>query len=263
MSCSRSVMVAKNAELIPQSQPNLLRMTEITSADRIPHMAKTIHDRIQERLEALKLNPSAASLKAGLSREAVRKLLGNREQIPNGKTLFKLARALEVSEQWLLSGSDNEPASLANHNASKPEVPHRYEMPNDVPVMGTAAGSHLRGAFQISTDPVDYVRRPPALMNARNIYSLYVEGSSMEPQYFPGDLIYVHPDKPARFGDAVIVQCQTSQNGSTEATIGIYSKRNGENITIKKHNPAAEIEIAKDSIVSIHKVLTLNEIFGV
>ena len=263
MSCSRNVMAAEDAELFPQSQPNSLRMTDFHVADRIPHMAKTIHDRIQERLDVLGLNPSAASLKAGLSREAVRKLLGNREQLPNAKTLFKLAQALEASEQWLLTGNDQESATRQDHHASKPEMPLRHEMPNDVPVMGTAAGSHLRGAFQLSADPVDYVRRPPALMNARNIYSLYVEGSSMEPQYFPGDLIYIHPDKPARFGDAIIIQCQLSRDGPTEATIGIYARSSPESITIRKHNPAAEIEISKAHILYLHKVLTLNEIFGV
>ncbi|NTF87522.1 helix-turn-helix domain-containing protein [Agrobacterium rhizogenes] len=225
-------------------------------------MAKTIHDRIQERLDIMGLNPSAASLKANLSREAVRKLLANRDQLPTGKTLFKLAQALEVSEQWLLTGEDKASSSRSETQSQPAELPLRHEMANDVPVMGTAAGSHLRGAFQLSTDPVDYVRRPPALMNARNIYSLYIEGSSMEPQFWPGDLVFVHPDKPPRFGDAVVIQCQVN-GGQMEATIGIYSKRTPEKISIRKHNPTADIEIARETILSIHKVLTLNEIFGI
>ena len=42
--------------------------------------------------------------------------------------------------------------------------------------MGTAAGAMLgKGAFQLSSDVVDYVRRPQALTGARGVYALYVE----------------------------------------------------------------------------------------
>lgn len=238
-------------------------MTQKHGADRIPHMAITIHDRIQQRLDALGLNPSAASLKGGMSRETIRKLLANKDQLPNGKTLFKLAIALEVSEQWLLTGSEKTTAQDNGGRLAGPEMPLRHEMPNDVPVMGTAAGSHKGGAFQMTTEPVDYARRPPSLMNARNVYSLYVEGSSMEPQYWPGDLIFVHPDKPPRFGDAVVVQMKMAKNSQMEAMIGIYSKRTPEDIFVQKHNPADFIKIPLEHIDKIHKVLTLNEIFGV
>lgn len=238
-------------------------MTIYTSADRIPHMSQTIHDRIRERVAELGLNPSSASQKAGLSKDALRKLLSNPDQMPTGKTLTGLAKALEVSEQWILTGSEASSPSRPDVRAASSEMPLRHQMPNDVPVLGTAAGSHLRGAFQISSDPVDYVRRPPSLMNARNIYSLYVEGSSMEPQYNPGDLIYVHPDRPPRPGDAVVVQCQLTSEGQMEATLGIYMRRTAEALIIKKHNPQAEVEISRGIIISMHKVLTTNEIFGV
>ncbi len=226
-------------------------------------MSETIHDRIRRRIEELGLNPSSASQKAGLSKDALRKLLSNPDQMPTGKTLTGLAKALEVSEQWILTGGETVVPFRREVRVASSEMPLRHQMANDVPVLGTAAGSHLRGAFQISSDPIDYVRRPPSLINARNIYSLYVEGSSMEPQYNPGDLIYVHPDRPPRPGDAVVVQCQLTSEGQMEATLGIYLRRTGEVLIIKKHNPQAEIEIARTIIVSMHKVLTMNEIFGV
>lgn len=263
MSCSLSVMVPENAESVPHCQPNSFGMTFSHSADKIPHMSETIHDRIRERMAELGLNPSSTSLKAGLSREAVRKLLGNEEQMPGGKTLTALARALDTTEQWLLSGDAVQRPAKPELRSADVEMPLRHEMPKDVPVMGTAAGSHLRGAFQLYPDPVDYVRRPPTLINAKNIYSLYIEGESMVPQYHPGDLVFVHPDKPARFGDPVVIQCQLSAEGGLEATIGIFLKRSTEFVTIQKHNPSAEIDIPRDTIAHMHKVLTPNEIYGV
>lgn len=85
----------------------------------------------------------------------------------------------------------------------------------------------------------------------------------MEPQYFPGDLIYINPHKPPRLGDAVIIQCHNTEDGGLEGTLGIYVRRTERCIVIKKHNPNAEIEIAPELIVSVHKVLTTNELFGV
>ncbi|MBB4277050.1 XRE family transcriptional regulator [Rhizobium mongolense] len=263
MSCSRNVMERENAEDFPSRQQKTFPLTQFGVADRIPHMSETLHDRIRKRLEALDLTPSAASLKAGLSKEMLRKLLDNPDAMPSGKSLTALASALEVTEQWLLTGDESPLAVRTDVRPASSSAPLRHEMPNDVPVRGTAAGSHLRGAFQITSDTIDFVRRPPALMNAVNLYSLYIEGSSMEPQYFPGDLIFVHPDKPPRHGDAVVVQCQVDSEGHMEATIGILSRRSADKVTIRKHNPAAEIEIPRDTVISVHKVLSNNELFGI
>ncbi len=238
-------------------------MTIPASADKIPHMSETLHDRIRQRMSLLGLNPSSTSLKAELSRETVRKLLENPEQLPTGKTLQALARALETSEQWLLSGGEVGIALKREVRATDVSMPLPFEMPKDVPVMGTAAGSHERGAFQLSSEPIDYVRRPPTLMHAKNIYSLYVEGESMVPQFSPGDLLFLNPDKPPHIGDPVVIQVQTSAEGNFEATLGILLKRTAGTVTIQKHNPSAMIEIDRATIAYMHKVLTPNEIYGV
>ncbi|OHV73352.1 S24 family peptidase [Ensifer sp. LCM 4579] len=225
-------------------------------------MTETIHDRIKSRLAETGLSQAAASQKAGLSRDAIRKLLTNEGQLPTGKTLTGLAAALETSEQWLLTGGDRPP--VQDVRPADIEFPARSEMPKDVAVLGTAAGSHERGAFQLSSDPIEYVRRPPALVGARDIYSLYVEGSSMEPQFWPGDLVYVHPHRHPRTGDAVVVQSRNEGDDSTvEATIGLYVEKTPDSLVIRKHNPPAEIEIPSATISAYHKVLTLNELFGV
>ncbi|NMN73883.1 phage repressor protein C with HTH and peptisase S24 domain [Rhizobium sp. 57MFTsu3.2] len=263
MSCSRSVMATENAEIFPPRQQNFFPLTQNDGADRIPHMSETLHDRIRKRLEELNLTPAAASLKADLSKEMLRKLLANPDAMPSGKSLTALANALEVSEQWLLSGGETTSAVKTDVRPASSTPPMRHEMSNDVPVRGTAAGSHLGGAFQITSDTIDFVRRPPALINVVNLYSLYVEGSSMEPQYSPGDLIFIHPDKPPRLGDAVVIQCQVDAEGHAEATIGILSRRSAEKVTIRKHNPPAEIDLPRETVVTIHKVLTNNELFGI
>lgn len=64
----------------------------------------TIQDRIRLRLTELGLSRTAASLKAGLGQTAVRDILNRDGHSPKAETIEKLAKALEVSPEWLLTG---------------------------------------------------------------------------------------------------------------------------------------------------------------
>lgn len=84
----------------------------------------------------------------------------------------------------------------------------------------------------------------------------------MEPQYFPGDLIYVNPNRPARHGDIVVVECRTSEHAPAEATLGIYRRRTERFLIIGKRNPPLDLEIDGELVSAVHRVLTTNELFG-
>lgn len=62
--------------------------------------------RIEERLEALGLSPRAASLKAGLSPDAIRNIQRGKSSRPRGEALAALARALECDVRYLLGETD-------------------------------------------------------------------------------------------------------------------------------------------------------------
>lgn len=143
----------------------------------------------------------------------------------------------------------------------KVDVPDRHSMPRDLPIRGTAAGSHLRGAF-IEGEIVDYGFRPHALLGAMNAYGLYIEGESMIPEHNPGDLRIVHPDRPVRVGDSVVVQVQLSEHGPIESTIGRLVRRTEKSVIIGKHNPPSTVELKRETVKAIHRVLPLNELFG-
>lgn len=225
-------------------------------------MENKVNARLKEIIEAQGLTEEAASLKSGLDRSYFRKLFERGDASPRGRTLQKIADGLGVDVADLLTDAPATHASGSEVRPAKLSLPARVDMPNDVPVRGTAAGSHLKGAFQFTSDAIDYVRRPPALMGARDIYALYVEGSSMEPQYFPGDLVYVHPHKPPRVGDVIVVQAAVDEV-NVEATLGVYQKRTEQFLVILKRNPEASVHLKRDRVKAIHKVLTTNELFGV
>ena len=151
----------------------------------------------------------------------------------------------------------------SNVRPANVELPNMREMPLDLPVYGTTAGSHQDGSVQISTDPIDYVRRPPGLMGVKDAYSLFVEGDSMSPRHRHGDLICVRADRKARVGDDVVVVVQNGAHENHESFIAELLKLGTDEIVIGKLNPVAEIVLKRSKIRSIHRVLTLADLFGV
>ena len=75
-----------------------------------------ISERIQVLLEGLGISATAASVRAGMSRDGIRNILRNPKSIPRGKTLLALAAALKTTPDFILSGrtdkADNQPEGL-------------------------------------------------------------------------------------------------------------------------------------------------------
>jgi phage repressor protein C with HTH and peptisase S24 domain len=216
---------------------------------------------IRQQLAAIGRSPRAVSIEATGSPETLRKILDGSTRHPRADTLMKLAPPLGLTPQQLfdaaggsLVAGDVRPAAV--------DLPARAEMASDVPVMGTAAGS-AAGAFQFEGGVVDYVRRPPGLAAARDIYAIFVEGESMVPEHPPGALRFVSPHRPPALGDTVIVQIRPHDHAPMEAYIKHLVRRAADWVTVAQLNKPAEIRLKADSILAIHKVLTVNEMFGV
>lgn len=229
-------------------------------------MTDTLADRIQQRLVALGLTERAASIAATGNDATIRMIRTGRSGNPRSDTIAKLARVLEVSEQWLLTGHDNAGDGRPAPNARVADVPPptATNLPKDVPVLGTAAGGELgNGAFQLSTDVVDYVRRPAGLIGARDAYALYVEGESMSPRFEPGDLVFVHPHRKALVGDYIVIQEPDTDNGEPRAFIKRLVKVTGTTLRVQQFNPPASIDFILRPGVVWHKVVTDGDLYGV
>lgn len=132
---------------------------------------------------------------------------------------------------------------------------------NDIPILGTAAGS-VAGSIAVSETVVDWAPRPVGLAHARDAYALFVSGSSMEPRYRPGELIFVYPGRPAVPGDIVVIQTQRYQGGHVVAYVKELVRRTEKAIVARQYNKPAEIEFTHDSITAVHRVMTVNELMG-
>lgn len=130
-----------------------------------------------------------------------------------------------------------------------------------IPIVGTAAGS-VAGSIAISERMVDWAPRPVGLAHADDAYALFVSGSSMEPRYRPGELIFVYPGRPAEPGDIVVIQTRRYEGDRVIAYVKELVRRTDKAIVARQYNKPAEIEFTHDSITAVHRVMTVNELMG-
>lgn len=130
--------------------------------------------------------------------------------------------------------------------------------PSDlVPVLGRAAGGS-DGMYVFNGEVIDLVQRPPSLANVPDAYAVYVDGESMSPRYRPGETVWVHPNKPVRFGDDVVVQIKIHDLFSADvphAYIKEYCGWNGDTLRLRQYNPKKEIPIERDDVISVHPIV--------
>src|SRR5579863_4393274 len=121
-----------------------------------------------------------------------------------------------------------------------------------IPVMGVGEGGG-DGKSLWNGEIVDYVPRPPALSGAPNGYATYVVGTSMEPRYHPGELIYVHPGKPVTPGAYVLVQLKAPAEGEPPlALIKRLVKKTGQRYVLEQFNPQKQFDVPVKEVVAIH-----------
>ena len=228
-------------------------------------MAETkLQATLRAYLKQNSIKASRLSREAGLHHDAVRNIFRGISQSPRGKTLRALADRMDLSIGDL-EPTEPAPAHEALSGEARPAdvvLPSRASLPLDMPVMGTAAGADV-GAFQIDNSPIDYVRRPPALTGARKPYALYVIGDSMSPAIENGAVIFVDPDRPPRLGDYVVIEQQSHAGAEPVAYVKRLRRRTEKWVFVEQLNPKGEQKFLVSTVIRLHRVLTMNELFGV
>lgn len=190
--------------------------------------------------------------------------------IPRLDTLKKLAAAapsdlpMPIIEVTIPQMSSKRQADDAVPFSPVP-VPQPHEMiRGGLRVFGTAAchSTDFNGGFELNGEVVDRVAMPPALAQVPDAYGLYASGTSMEPRYHPGELVYVHPRRPARVGDYVVVQLRPDSDGGPPiAMIKRLISDSSNRLVLEQFNPAKRIEIPREQVLSVHRILTGDELF--
>lgn len=103
------------------------------------------------------------------------------------------------------------------------------------------------------TDPIDSIDTPSWLASVPDSYAVFVTGNSMEPRFRAREIIYVHPYRPYREGDYVVVQLQA--NGRVHAIVKQFVEMTDDEVILKQHNPAKELRHARSEVAAIHLVV--------
>lgn len=124
-----------------------------------------------------------------------------------------------------------------------------------LPVLGEAVGGD-GGEYIFNGQVLDYVACPPSLVNVTNAYCVYVDGESMAPRFKPGETVFVHPGKPPRRGDDVIVQIKpdvedTAPRGFIKEFVGWTESQ----LILTQHNPVMPVKFDREEVVSVHPII--------
>jgi SOS-response transcriptional repressor LexA len=135
---------------------------------------------------------------------------------------------------------------LAGLEAAPPPSPP--VAPRDLPVMGAVKGGS-EGFYFNEGEPKEYVLRPAALAGAANGFALYVDGDSMEPRYFAGELVYVNPNRPLTKGCFVAVEMKDGQG-----FIKQFVKRSDEQLVLRQFNPPKDLRLHTRDVKQVYRI---------
>lgn len=240
--------------------------------------------RLTESLHAQssKLNITQAELarRLGVTQQAINNLFAGRAASSSyWREISQILQIPESEMRQMMIEAGRDPAKTTRiHSFVRTESGHEIPLPSKsapppseariegpistptvnkmLPVLGEAVGGD-DGRFIFNGQVMDYVACPPSLANVPNAYSVYVDGESMSPRYRPGETVYVHPNKPARRGDDVIVQIHPpSDDGSPPwGYIKEFVGWHGSKLVLHQYNPEKRIEFERNEVVSVHPII--------
>ena len=198
-------------------------------------------------------------------------------RVANDVTAAQLARMLDVSGPRLRRWDRQEvspPHAICQAIAERFEVSAEYvagedvapEPPMvrtrpgagamDIPLYGKAAAGE--GAVAISDGPIDYIEKPTYLAGVDDCYAVMIVGESMEPRFYPGEVVIVHPYRPVRPGDYAVVQFE--KNGELRAIVKRFAARTETGVRLSQHNPDDEIYIDNSDLRDLHYIKAIRTI---
>lgn len=103
---------------------------------------------------------------------------------------------------------------------------------------------------------VEYARRPPAVATVRDAFAVYIFGESMAPRYEHGDLVVVHPGRPARPGDDVVVELAPGPDDQAGAAfVKRLVKQDEREVVVRQYNPEKTIRFSRGTVKAVHRIL--------
>jgi SOS-response transcriptional repressor LexA len=238
-----------------------------------------IRDFVDRRLRELELDYKQVSLEIGRNhaylqqyikrgvprflpetvRPALARLLRCEEERLRPVTWGRAARELVASEKSVVAPSaarQRKKSRTAPSAKAAASAPPRWRPPPvgraipgdelvglaDLPIYGSAHGGP--SGMIMHPDAIERVKRPGPLAGVAKGFGVYVVGDSMSPAYEHGDLILVHPGRPPRRGDDVLL-LQHEPDGDVAALVKRLLRWTDKNWHVEQFNPRREFVLPR------------------
>lgn len=159
-------------------------------------------------------------------------------------------RGVEPRELLELAGIDM-PGGQTLRDLPRPPAPEPVAFipeGRDLPVIGAVKGG-ADGFYFNEGDAKEFVVRPPTLAGVANGFALYVDGESMEPRYFAGEILYVNPNRPITRSCFVAVEMQDGRG-----MIKQFLRRSDDLIQLRQFNPPKDIRLPTRDVKRIYRI---------
>ncbi len=216
---------------------------------------------IHDLRKAAGLSMQALADRAGTSRQQIHKLEHGERRLTD-IWLRRLAGALncrpvDILGDWAEAAAASPAADLTpSAPPFKLEAfgakPMRVDDKEQIPVYASAQGGP--DGTLLTYDPIEYVDRPEPLFGVRGAFAMYVVNDSMEPKYSQGALLLVHPTRPVRRGDFVLI-VKRSVGDEHSALVKQLVRIGEEELVLRQFNPPDEFEIPRENVLGIHLVV--------
>lgn len=124
----------------------------------------------------------------------------------------------------------------------------------DLPVYASAEGGPT--GMMVAYEPIEWVKRPDPLFNVPKAFGFFVVGESMLPRYEPGELLLVHPTKPAHRNDYVLVILTDAIDSEHSALVKRFIGWKDGGLVLEQLNPQKTLDpIPKQQVRGIHIIV--------
>jgi phage repressor protein C with HTH and peptisase S24 domain len=204
---------------------------------------------ITKRREALGMTQGELGKKVGVRQNTISKIeLGGTARPQNWRAMAEVLQVTPVEFMALSNKTSLELGKFTKMVRPSPDDLTR----GSLPIMGRK----VAGAFDRLVDfETEYgaVQAPPELADVEGAYAVYMNGETMEPRYAAGELLFVHPHKPARRGDFCVIQIADGSNKS--GYVVRYISQDAENLHVEQLNPATTMAFPTTSVISTDRIV--------
>lgn len=200
-------------------------------------------------MAATGMNARRWALAAGVDPTTVSRIIKDPENSSTTTTqvLKKLAEAAQVPMPVLDGRQPTPDTSMSGRRETLAAGPR------DLPIRGNGRGG-ANGLFMDNGAIQGMVERPAQLNGVPSAFAIYMNGDSMEPRYFQGEILYINPLKPVRPGDFVLIELENE-----EAYVKRLVRRAGGKIICKQLNPAKEISFPANHVRHVYRIIGSGE----